>query len=94
MSADASPSPRKSQALNVTGHEAMYLKSLVDRQVRVEIKLRGGELLHGVIEYFDTNIIRLTRDGKPNLFLYKHHIHTLGEETRKRASGNVGPKSA
>lgn len=75
---------RKSQAANNTGQEALYLRSLVDRQVRVQIKLRDGERLFGMIEYFDANMIRLTREGKPNLFLYKHHIHAITEDNRKR----------
>jgi host factor-I protein len=89
------PQPsRRSQAANNTGQEALYLKSLVERQVRVQVKLRDGELLQGVIEYFDANMLRLNRDGKPNLFLYKHHIHTLCEEPRKRISGNTGLRTA
>jgi host factor-I protein len=88
------PAGRRSQAANHTGQEALYLKSLVDRQVRVQIKLRDGELLQGVVEYFDANMLRLNREGKPNLFLYKHHIHTLSEEPRKRLSGNGGNRPA
>jgi len=83
------PSTRRAQTANHTGHEALYLRSLVDRQVKVQIKLRDGEQLHGVIEYFDANVLRLTRDGKPNLFLYKHHVQTISEGPRGKVSGNA-----
>ncbi len=62
-----------------TGQEALYLKSLSDRQVQVAIKLRDGEIVSGWIEYFDDMMLRLTREGKPNLFIYKAQIRTISE---------------
>jgi host factor-I protein len=68
-----------------TGQEALYLRSLSDRQVPVSIKLRDGETVRGWIEYFDDAMVRLTREGQPNLFIYKHQIRTISETGRKRA---------
>jgi host factor-I protein len=62
-----------------TGQEALYLRSLSERQVNVQIKLRDGETVRGWIEYFDDGMLRLTREGKPNIFIYKHQIRTLTE---------------
>jgi len=62
-----------------TGQEALYLKSLSDRQVTVAVKLRDGEIVTGWIEYFDDMMLRLTREGKPNLFIYKSQIRTITE---------------
>ncbi|MGA7156875.1 MAG: RNA chaperone Hfq [Acidobacteriaceae bacterium] len=62
-----------------TGQEALYLKSLSDRQVPVAIKLRDGEVVSGWIEYFDDMMLRLTREGRPNLFIYKAQIRTITE---------------
>ena len=62
-----------------TGQEALYLKSLSDRQVHVSVKLRDGEVVSGWIEYFDDMMLRLTREGKPNLFIYKSQIRTITE---------------
>ena len=64
-----------------TGQEALYLKSLSERQVPIVIKLRDGEQVSGWIEYFDDMMLRLTRDGKPNLFIYKSQIRTITEST-------------
>lgn len=64
-----------------TGQEALYLKSLSDRQVPVSIKLRDGEVVSGWIEYFDDMMLRLTREGKPNLFIYKSQIRSITEST-------------
>jgi len=62
-----------------TGQEALYLRSLSERQVNVQVKLRDGESVRGWIEYFDDGMLRLTREGKPNLFIYKHQIRTITE---------------
>ncbi|AXC15144.1 hypothetical protein ACPOL_5900 [Acidisarcina polymorpha] len=46
------------------------------------VKLRDGEAVYGWIEYFDDRMIRLTREGKPNLFIYKNQIRTISESVR------------
>lgn len=68
-----------------TGQEAVYLRTLSERQTPVVVQLRDGEALQGWIEYFDDRMIRLTREGKPNLFIYKHQILTITEKARKPA---------
>jgi len=92
------PSRRRSKTPppGETGQEALYLRSLSDRQVQVTIKLRDGETVRGWIEYFDDGMLRLTRDGKPNLFIYKHQIRTITESGKRRdvlssaSSGGAG----
>lgn len=64
-----------------TGQEALYLKSLSERQVPVAIKLRDGEVVSGWIEYFDDMMLRLTREGKPNLFIYKTQVRSITESS-------------
>src|SRR3954454_23264334 len=90
------PSRRRSKTPppGETGQEALYLRSLSDRQVQVTVKLRDGETVKGWIEYFDDGMLRLTREGKPNLFIYKHQIRTITESGRRRdalsSSNSVG----
>lgn len=67
-----------------TGQEALYLRSLSERQVSVTVKLCDGETVKGWIEYFDDGMLRLTREGKPNLFIYKHQIRSIAEASRRR----------
>lgn len=67
-----------------TGQEALYLKSLSERKIPVTVKLRDGETVKGWIEYFDDGMLRLTREGKPNLFIYKHQIRTITEAGKRR----------
>ncbi len=52
------------------------------------VKLRDGEVVNGWIEYFDDMMVRLTREGKPNLFIYKSQIRTITENTGLARRGN------
>lgn len=67
-----------------TQEEAAYLKALGEKQKTVRIKLADGEIVEGWIEYYDQNMVRLTREGAPNLFIFKHEIAYISEETGKR----------
>lgn len=75
--------PKSHQPQSETGQEAIYLKTLSERQTPVIVKLRDGEHLQGWIEYFDDRMIRLTREGKPNLFIYKRQIISITEKAKR-----------
>ena len=67
-----------------TFEEATYLKNLGEKQRPVTIKLLDGEVVKGWIEYYDRNMVRLTREGAPNLFIFKHQIMYIAEEAARR----------
>ena len=69
-----------------TRQEAAYLKALGEKQTPVSIKLMDGEVLRGWIEYYDRRMVRLTRDGAPNLFIFKHEIAYIAEDARQQAA--------
>jgi host factor-I protein len=60
-----------------TFEEVKYLKRLIQEQVPVTIKLSNNEQVDGFVEYYDSSFIRLTREGHPNLFIFKHDIKYL-----------------
>ena len=72
--------PQSSRAPEVTLEEVRYLKHLVDGEVPVRVRLRTNEEVEGVIEYYDRSFIRLTRQGAPNLFIFKNDIKYLYEQ--------------
>jgi host factor-I protein len=74
---------QKSPPPGDTGQEALYLRFLSEKQVQVAVKLHDAETVSGWIEYFDDRMIRLTREGKPNLFIYKSQIRTITELARR-----------
>ena len=59
------------------------MRRLIDQGIRVTIKLSDNQEVSGLIEFYDQSFIRLTRDGGPNLFLYKHDIKYLYEDPRE-----------
>jgi host factor-I protein len=67
-----------------TSLEAAYLKALGEKQKPVSVKLHDGEVVQGWIEYYDKNMVRLTRENQPNLFIFKHEIMYIAEESGKR----------
>lgn len=75
-----------------THQEATYLKALGERQAPVSIKLLDGEVFRGWIEYYDRRMVRLTREGAPNLFIFKHDIAYIAEEAvrKPRVEKNAG----
>ncbi len=75
-----------------TFEEAAYLKLLGEKQRPVQVKLRDGEIVRGWVEYYDRDMIRLTRDGAPNLFIFKHEILYIAEDGNapKRVKINNG----
>lgn len=70
---------KKQKPQEQTGEEPKYLKSLIDDKHPVRVKLVDDSEVEGIIEYYDSSFIRLTREGEPNLFLFKHFIKYIME---------------
>ena len=70
----------KTKAPDQTLEEIRFLKRLVENKIPVRIRLGDNEEVAGIIEFYDANLIRVTREGHPNLFVYKHDIKYLFEE--------------
>ena len=70
----------KTKAPEQTFEEVKYLRYLIDKAIPVRVRLSSNEEVAGVIEFYDSNFIRITRTGAPNLFLYKHDIKYLYED--------------
>ena len=69
----------KTKAPEQTFEEPKYLRQLADKRARVRVRLADNQEIDGILEFYDECFIRLTRDGEPNLFLYKHDIKYLYE---------------
>jgi host factor-I protein len=72
---------KSSRAPEHTFEEAKYLKQLIESGAKVRVKLTDGEEVSGTIEYYDQSFIRITREGEPNLFIFKHDIKYIQEES-------------
>jgi host factor-I protein len=67
-----------------TFEEAEFLKTLGEKQKQVSVKLMDGTTVTGWIEYYDKNMVRLTRENAPNLFIFKHEIMYIAEAVGKK----------
>lgn len=67
-----------------TFEEAAFLKNLGEKQRLVSLKLMDGQTVRGWIEYYDKKMVRLTREGAPNLFIFKHEIMYIAEESGRK----------
>jgi len=59
--------------------EVQYLCQLIENKTSIRVRLTDNEEVEGTVEFYDASFIRLTRDGAPNLFLYKDDIKYLYE---------------
>ena len=73
------PKAKTARPPEQTLEEVKYLKHLIEQKIPVEVKLSDNEIVQGVLEYYDQRFIRLTREGAPNLFIFKHDIKYLYE---------------
>jgi len=69
----------KIKAPDHTLQEVRYLERLIDDRVPVRVRLSDNSEIDGTIEFYDARFIRITRQGEPNLFLFKHDIKYLYE---------------
>ena len=67
-----------------TFEEAEFLKTLGEKQKQVSVKLMDSTTVTGWIEYYDKNMVRLTRENAPNLFIFKHEIMYIAEGAGKK----------
>lgn len=55
------------------------MQRLADERIRVRVRLSDNQEVEGLIEFYDAAFIRLTREGAPNLFLFKQDLKYLYE---------------
>lgn len=57
-----------------TNAENFYYVKQMQGKTPMVITLKDGEVLKGVIEWYDRGCLKVNRDGAPNLLLYKSNI--------------------
>ena len=65
-----------------TNAENFYYQKQMQTRTPMVIVLRDGEQVHGIIEWYDRNCIKINRDsGEPNLMIYKPAIKYMFKES-------------
>ena len=81
------PAPSKKPAPPETTHaENFYWVKQMQTHTPMMVVLESGEELRGTIEWYDRDCIKLTRQGSPNLLIFKRvikYVHKDGEERRR-----------
>src|SRR5580658_4077417 len=70
-----------------THAENFYFVKQMQSRTPVAVVLTDGEVLHGSVEWYDRDCIKLTRIGSPNVLLYKHVIKYIYKDGEDAAQG-------
>jgi host factor-I protein len=72
---------KKTVPAEQTNAENFYYQKQMQSKTPMVIVLRDGEEIHGFIEWYDRNCIKVNRDrGEPNLMIYKPAIKYMYKE--------------
>ena len=71
---------RKAAPTEQTNAENFYYVKQMQNRTPMVIVLKDGEQLHGIIEWYDKNCIKVNRTSGPNLLVLKHYIKYMYKE--------------
>ena len=77
---------KKTAPTEQTNAENFYYQKQMQSKTPMVVVLRDGEEVHGIIEWYDKSCLKLTRNGAPNLMIYKPAIKYMfkeGEDGKK-----------
>jgi host factor-I protein len=66
--------PKKVLPPEQTNAENFYYLKQMQAKTPMTIVLKDGEMLKGVIEWYDKTCLKVNREGEPNLLVYKSNI--------------------
>ena len=72
--------PRKAAPAEQTHAENFYYQKQMQSKTPMVIVLKDGEEVHGYIEWYDRNCIKITRTSQSNLLIYKPSIKYMYKE--------------
>ena len=75
--ADAVKRARKPSPPEQTNAENFYYLKQMQSKTPMILVLKDGEELHGIIEWYDKNCLKVNREEGPNLLVYKSNIKYL-----------------
>jgi host factor-I protein len=70
----AGAAPKRTSPPDQTNAENFYYLKQMQSKTVMSIVLRDGEILKGVIEWYDKDCLKVNREGEPNLLVFKSNI--------------------
>ena len=90
-----SPKPAaRSVPPETTSAEAFYYTKQMAARTPMVVVLTDGEVLHGVIEWYDRDCIKVNRTDGPNLLVLKHVIKYIYKENGDELNGTEADQTA
>ena len=82
------PAPSKKPAPpEMTHAENFYWVKQMQSRTPMAVVLEDGEVLKGTVEWYDRDCIKLTRQGSPNLMIFKRVIKYVYKDGEESAEG-------
>ncbi len=78
------PSSRKMAPPEQTNAEAFYYLKQMQARTPIVVRLVDGEEIRGWIEWYDKDVLKVNREGAPNLLIPKHAIKYLFKQEEER----------
>jgi sRNA-binding regulator protein Hfq len=75
---------KKTPPAEQTHAENFYYQKQMQTKTPMIIVLQDGDSMHGVIEWYDRNCIKITRTGQPNVLIYKAAIKYMFKASEER----------
>jgi host factor-I protein len=72
--ANSKPNRKKPAPPEQTNAENYYFIRQMNNKTPMVIHCKDGEEIHGIIEWYDKNCIKVHRNGAPNLLVYKDTV--------------------
>ena len=66
--------PKRTSPREQAKAENFYYLKQMQSKTPMSIVLRDGEILKGVIEWYDKDCLKVNREGAPNLLVFKSNI--------------------
>lgn len=66
-----------------THAENFYYQKQMQAKTPMSIVLQDGEIVNGVIEWYDRSCLKVTRNGGPNMIIYKQAIRYMYKQSEK-----------
>lgn len=77
--------PRRRPSTNVeTNAENFYYVQQMQNKTPMVLVLQDGETVHGIIEWYDKNSIKLNRAPEPGIMVLKHFIKYMYKENEDK----------
>ncbi len=86
------PSRGKAGPLEQTNAEAFYYLKQMQGKTPLVVRLLDGEEVRGWLEWYDRDVLKINRDGAPNLVIPKSAIKYLYKEEDERLQRRRRPR--